>query len=266
MSLRSQLQRGAQLATKAPVPGANIAGLIGGALGFFGSERANRQNLRMQRELLAWQERMSNTAIQRRMADMEKAGINPILAAKFDASTPGGALATMQNSGAAGVASGTSAITSALAIKRQAQELKNMQATEELTREQAQTQGTQRSYIRAHRRLIGYQADIREPAAIFTQELVHEYRRKFGDRPGVAGEWIRSKIQDFLRNHGDAIHDWKKLAKDMFNLIHNEIRGAVDWFNDDDFHIPGRENRVPRWLRWLVHDREGRPIEQGGRN
>ena len=236
----------------------DFAGLIGGALGFFGSERANRQNLRMQRELLGWQERMSNTAIQRRMADMEKAGINPILAAKFDASTPAGALSTMQNSGAAGVAGATSSITSALAIKRQAQELKNMAANEELTREQSNTQRNQQVYIRAHARLMGYNADIREPAAIFAQELVHEYRRVFGHRKGVAGEWLRGKIDDFLRNNADLINDWGKLKNDLMDIIYNQLRAGTDWLMDDS------TSRVPWALRWLIKERNNPSQERGG--
>ena len=41
-----------------------------------------------------WQEKMSNTAIQRRTKDLRKAGINPILAAGQSASQPSGATAS----------------------------------------------------------------------------------------------------------------------------------------------------------------------------
>lgn len=49
---------------------------------------ANRKAARRQME---FQREMSNTAVQRRMLDMQAAGINPILAARYDATSPPGA-------------------------------------------------------------------------------------------------------------------------------------------------------------------------------
>lgn len=78
-------------------------GMVAGAIGgLFGQGMANRDNVRMAREQMRFQERMSNTAVQRAVQDYIAAGLNPALAYERGASSPAGSITALGNTVQAG--------------------------------------------------------------------------------------------------------------------------------------------------------------------
>lgn len=110
-------------------------GLFENFLGDRKAEKANQFSAQQAQLNRDFQERMSNSAYQRGMEDMKKAGLNPILAyQKGPASSPSGA--TASTSMAPVTPFSSSAVSSSINAKRVNAEVENMAETNSNLREQ----------------------------------------------------------------------------------------------------------------------------------
>nr|UXQ87972.1 MAG: DNA pilot protein [Microvirus sp.] len=156
--------------------------LISGGASFIGGERANQANAKQASKNRSFQERMSSTSHQREVADLKLAGLNPILAAKGGASTPGGSTANIKDSI-------TPALNSALSTRRLKQELLNLEASRLKTNQEADESQTREGYINTQNRLLKLQL----PEAIINSEFftseggeLMKLLQKFGVTPSSA--------------------------------------------------------------------------------
>lgn len=75
-----------------------LSGLVAGGLNYAGARATNKANLKIAQKQMDFQREMSNTSYQRAVADLEAAGLNPMLAyTQGGASSPGGAGIPAQN-------------------------------------------------------------------------------------------------------------------------------------------------------------------------
>jgi DNA uptake protein ComE-like DNA-binding protein len=115
------------------------AAVADGVFGYFGQQQTNAANAAEAQKNRDFQEHMSNTAYQRQVEDMRKAGINPMLISGTGASTPSGAMPSgMQSSLGAGISSALDTAKFSQAVKQTDSQVKLQGAQQDAARNQAQ--------------------------------------------------------------------------------------------------------------------------------
>lgn len=148
--------------------------MVGGALlGAYGQSQANATNIKLAREQMAFQERMSSTAVQRHRSDLEAAGFNPMLGvagAGSGASTPSGASARVENAPGAGVTSGAGVarvnaelkLLAAQTEKTKIEGMKTQQETQDLQADPTNVHSAGGFAAKQRARLLLIDADTKE--------------------------------------------------------------------------------------------------------
>ena len=177
------------------------------------AERNNQYAQANAREQMAFQERMANTEIQRRRADLKAAGINPLLAARDGASTPAGAAGavsspTMTNPMDSAIAAGAKVFEKGIQRQMSEATLSQMEKQNKLLDSQKQKTDMETTVMQKDLP----KAELGAQAAKAIQSTLSGAKSMWKEMNDVKGTQLRSGTYDQKRQKYDVIHEQNALG------------------------------------------------------
>lgn len=190
--------------------------IASGLFGYFGQREANETNIDIARETMDWEERMSSTAHQREVADLEAAGLNPILSATggSGASSPSGHTARVENEMQAALNSAQSAIQ----IQKAFSEVKNIEANTKFIKNKSDT-------MEPMAQVMGMIGKYLEPGASSAKSSA-------GPAMQSLGNVLKGTMNQVLETGKSSASGIKRKAQEVGNTYKNWWESAKQWWND----------------------------------
>lgn len=186
-----------------------VGSIIGAVGGIWGTKKTNKTNRKLAAKQMEFEERMSNTALQRGMKDAKAAGINPmyVFGNGYSASTPTGTTAQQVNEGESWLGI-SEAMTAYQKLLNSRKEGKLLDTQNEKTKAETEEIKQQIEAIKQQINNNKPKEEINKSITSIIEEIKNKYNEWWNNRENTASkemsenEIFRKKTIKYLENNG----------------------------------------------------------------